>query len=64
MIANDRRLDRRAAIRVLLEKRDDLLLVTGLGSTTYDAASVGDDPRNFYLWGRWERRPWSGLVSR
>ncbi len=51
MIANDRRLDRRAAIRILLEKRDDLLLVTGLGSTTYDAASVGDDPRNFYLWG-------------
>ena len=51
MIANDRRLDRRAAIRILLEKRDDLLLVTGLGSTTWDAASVGDDPRNFYLWG-------------
>ncbi len=51
MIGNDRRLDRRAAIRVLLEKRDDLLLVTGLGSTTYDAASVGDDARNFYLWG-------------
>jgi thiamine pyrophosphate-dependent acetolactate synthase large subunit-like protein len=51
MIANDRRLDRRAAIWILLEKRDDLLLVTGLGSTTYDAASTGDDPRNFYLWG-------------
>jgi thiamine pyrophosphate-dependent acetolactate synthase large subunit-like protein len=51
MITNDRRLDRRAAIRILLEKRDDLLLVTGLGSTTWDAASVGDDPRNFYLWG-------------
>ncbi len=51
MIANDRRLDRRLAIRVLLEKRDDLLLVTGLGSTSWDAASVGDDPRNFYLWG-------------
>ena len=51
MTANDRRLDRRAAIRILLEKRDDLLLVTGLGSTTWDAASVGDDPRNFYLWG-------------
>lgn len=51
MIANDRRLDRRTAIRILLEKRDDLLLVTGLGSTTYDAASVGDDARNFYLWG-------------
>jgi thiamine pyrophosphate-dependent acetolactate synthase large subunit-like protein len=44
-------LDRRAAIRVLLEGRGDLLLVTGLGSTTYDAASVADDERNFYLWG-------------
>lgn len=51
MIANDRRLDRRAAIRILLEKREELLLVTGLGSTSWDAASVGDDPRNFYLWG-------------
>lgn len=51
MIGNDRRLDRRAAIEVLLEKRGDLLLVTGLGSTTWDAASVGDDERNFYLWG-------------
>jgi thiamine pyrophosphate-dependent acetolactate synthase large subunit-like protein len=55
MISNDpdfqRRLDRRAAIRILLDHRDDLLLVTGLGSTTWDAASVGDDDRNFYLWG-------------
>ena len=51
MMASDRRLDRRLAIRLLLEKRDELLLVTGLGSTTWDAASVGDDPRNFYLWG-------------
>jgi thiamine pyrophosphate-dependent acetolactate synthase large subunit-like protein len=51
MIANDRRLDRRAAIRILLDQRDDLLLVTGLGSTSWDAASVGDDSRNFYLWG-------------
>jgi len=36
---------------VLLAKRADLLVVTGLGSTTYDAASLGDDERNFYLWG-------------
>ncbi|HZK88666.1 MAG TPA: thiamine pyrophosphate-dependent enzyme [Stellaceae bacterium] len=42
---------RRAAIRVLLAGRGDLLVVTGLGSTTYDAASVADDERNFYLWG-------------
>jgi thiamine pyrophosphate-dependent acetolactate synthase large subunit-like protein len=55
MISNDppldRRLDRRAAMGILLEKRGELLLVTGLGSTTWDAASFGDDERNFYLWG-------------
>lgn len=45
------RLDRREAMRALLENRGDLLLVTGLGSTTYDAAAAGDDDRNFYLWG-------------
>ena len=44
-------LDRRAAMRALLDERGDLLLVTGLGSTTYDAAAVADDDRNFYLWG-------------
>src|SRR5690348_9129322 len=44
-------LDRRAAMRTLLAGRGDMLLVTGLGSTTYDAAAVGDDSRNFYLWG-------------
>jgi thiamine pyrophosphate-dependent acetolactate synthase large subunit-like protein len=51
MIANDRRLDRRAAMLTLLDNRGDLLLVTGLGSTTWDAAAAGDDDRNFYLWG-------------
>jgi thiamine pyrophosphate-dependent acetolactate synthase large subunit-like protein len=51
MQANDPRLDRRMAIRALLAERGDTLVVTGLGSTTYDAASVGDDDRNFYLWG-------------
>jgi thiamine pyrophosphate-dependent acetolactate synthase large subunit-like protein len=49
--SNDPRLDRRAAMRLLLDGRGDLLLVTGLGSTTYDAAAVADDERNFYLWG-------------
>jgi len=51
VISNERRLDRRTTMRALLENRGDLLLVTGLGSTTWDAASVGDDDRNFYLWG-------------
>ena len=44
-------LDRRAAMRALLADRRDLLIVAGLGSTTYDLASIGDDDRNFYLWG-------------
>ena len=30
---------------------DDLLVVPGLGSTTYDLAAAGDNDRNFYLWG-------------
>jgi len=38
-------------MRTLLENRGGLLLVTGLGSTTWDAAAAGDDDRNFYLWG-------------
>ncbi|MGB7038600.1 MAG: thiamine pyrophosphate-dependent enzyme, partial [Xanthobacteraceae bacterium] len=44
-------LDRREFVRVLLADRGDLLVVTGLGSATYDAASAGDHPLNFYLWG-------------
>ena len=45
-------LDRRAAMAALLRERDeDLLVVPGLGSTTWDLAAAGDDPRNFYLWG-------------
>ena len=36
---------------ILAERPDDLLVVTGLGSSTYDVASIEDNPRNFYLWG-------------
>jgi thiamine pyrophosphate-dependent acetolactate synthase large subunit-like protein len=44
--------ERRAAMAMLLAKRrDDLFLVPGLGSTTWDAVAAGDDDRNFYLWG-------------
>jgi thiamine pyrophosphate-dependent acetolactate synthase large subunit-like protein len=28
-----------------------LLVVTGLGAPSYDAAAAGDRPQNFYLWG-------------
>ena len=43
-------LDRRAFVRDLLIDRNGLMLVTGLGSPTYDVAAAGDHPLNFYLW--------------
>ncbi len=36
---------------LLAGRGDDLLVVPGLGSTTWDLAALGDDARNFYLWG-------------
>ncbi len=45
-------LDRRNAVARLLSRRDDeLVVVTGLGSPTYDVAAAGDHRLNFYLWG-------------
>lgn len=44
-------LHRRAVTKAILDQRADALLVTGLGSTTYDAGAAGDHPGNFYLWG-------------
>ena len=49
-------LDRRAVVAELLRAPGDcpggeLLVVTGLGSTTYDAGAAGDRAENFYLWG-------------
>jgi thiamine pyrophosphate-dependent acetolactate synthase large subunit-like protein len=45
-------LERRAAMAALLANRkDDLLVIPGLGSTCWDLAAAGDNDRNFYLWG-------------
>jgi thiamine pyrophosphate-dependent acetolactate synthase large subunit-like protein len=44
-------LRRRELVAQLLADRGDLLVVTGLGSTTYDCGAAGDHPLNFYLWG-------------
>jgi thiamine pyrophosphate-dependent acetolactate synthase large subunit-like protein len=44
-------LDRRDFVRRLLIDRGNLLVVSGLGSATYDVAAAGDHPLNFYLWG-------------
>lgn len=44
-------LSRRSAVARILADRRDTLVVTGLGSPTYDCAAAGDHPLNFYLWG-------------
>jgi hypothetical protein len=35
----------------MLRERRDTLVVTGLGGTTWDAASLGEHENDFYLWG-------------
>src|ERR1700760_2062605 len=44
-------MDRREAVKALLVDRRNLLVVTGLGSPTYDVFAAGDHDGNFYLWG-------------
>ncbi len=44
-------LERRKVVADILKPRGDALVVTGLGSPTYDAAAAGDHVNNFYLWG-------------
>jgi len=43
-------MDRRKFVGRLLEGRGDLMVVTGIGSATYDVAAHGDHALNFYLW--------------
>jgi len=54
-------LNRRDAVLRLLENRGDTLVVTGLGSPTYDVAAAGDHDRNFYLWGAMGGAAMTGL---
>ena len=44
-------LNRREVVQTLLNERKNCLVVSGLGSATYDVHSVGDNETNFYLWG-------------
>jgi thiamine pyrophosphate-dependent acetolactate synthase large subunit-like protein len=44
-------IDRREAVEKLLAARDGALVVTGLGSPSYDVHAAGDDDGNYYLWG-------------
>jgi len=45
------RLDRRKVVAQLLAERGDALVVSGLGSSTYDVHAAGDVDANYYLWG-------------
>jgi thiamine pyrophosphate-dependent acetolactate synthase large subunit-like protein len=45
------RLDRRVFVAELLAGVPDALVVTGLGSASYDVFAAGDRDENFYLWG-------------
>jgi thiamine pyrophosphate-dependent acetolactate synthase large subunit-like protein len=51
MATTDSTLDRREVVARLLARRDGLLVVTGLGSPSYDVHAAGDHDGNYYLWG-------------
>jgi thiamine pyrophosphate-dependent acetolactate synthase large subunit-like protein len=45
-------LDRRAAVALLLDRLGpDTLVITGLGSPSYDVHAAGDRQHTYYLWG-------------
>ncbi len=44
-------MNRRDVVSRILKDRGDVLVVTGLGSATWDTAAAGDHKNNFYLWG-------------
>jgi thiamine pyrophosphate-dependent acetolactate synthase large subunit-like protein len=50
-VKGPRALDRRDVVSTLLEGRDGLLVVAGLGSTAWDCAAAGDHALTFPMWG-------------
>jgi thiamine pyrophosphate-dependent acetolactate synthase large subunit-like protein len=50
-MASSNALGRREAVKALLVERGDLLVITGLGSSSYDVFDAGEHSGNFYLWG-------------
>jgi thiamine pyrophosphate-dependent acetolactate synthase large subunit-like protein len=44
-------LRRRQVVKALLARRDDMLVVAGLGAPAWDVTAAGDKPLNFPLWG-------------
>ena len=51
MVKNKATLNRRDVVAKILSDRNQTLVVSGLGSSTWDVAAAGDNPNNFYLWG-------------
>ena len=51
MVSEMNTMDRRAAVAKLLEARNGALVVTGLGSPSYDVHAHADTDNNYYLWG-------------
>ncbi len=49
--AKDYPLRRREVVSALLRDRGEMLVVTGLGASSWDAAAAGDHPLTFPLWG-------------
>lgn len=45
------RADRRALVAQLIAATPDALIVSGLGSASYDVFASGDRDKNYYLWG-------------
>src|SRR5437763_5986655 len=45
------RVDRRRFVAALMRNVPEALVVTGLGSPTYDVFAAGARPENFHLWG-------------
>jgi thiamine pyrophosphate-dependent acetolactate synthase large subunit-like protein len=43
--------DRKAATRLVLARAGDALIVSNLGSNTYDLYALGHRATNFYMWG-------------
>jgi thiamine pyrophosphate-dependent acetolactate synthase large subunit-like protein len=44
-------LKRREVVSTILKKREGALVITGLGSASYDVHAAGDRDDNYYLWG-------------
>jgi thiamine pyrophosphate-dependent acetolactate synthase large subunit-like protein len=54
-------MNRRAAVRKILSRRGDLLVVAGLGSTAWDCTAAGDSPLTFPMWGAMGQAAMTGL---